>query len=112
MKKPNQTVSMFNFLYPQFKITKPIRLIELFAGIGSQSKALKNIGANFETWKVVEFDEKAIKSYNAIHDTNFATSDITKIHAKDLEIIDTRNFTYLLTLSLAQTFQLLVNKLV
>ena len=99
MKKPKQIVSMFNFLFPQYKITKPIRLIELFAGIGSQSKALKNIGANFETWKVVEFDEEAIKSYNAIHDTNFKTSDITKIHAKDLEIIDTKLYDYILTYS-------------
>ena len=35
---------------------KKIRLIELFAGIGSQAKALKNIGADFEHYKVVEFD--------------------------------------------------------
>ena len=45
---------------------KPIRLIELFAGIGSQAKALKNIGANFEHWRVCEFDNHAINSYNAV----------------------------------------------
>ena len=28
----------------QIKINKPIRLIELFAGIGAQAKALKNLG--------------------------------------------------------------------
>jgi site-specific DNA-cytosine methylase len=32
----------------RFVIDKPIRLIELFAGIGSQAKALRNIGADFE----------------------------------------------------------------
>lgn len=78
---------------------KPIRLIELFAGIGSQAKALKNIGADFEHWRVCEFDEHAIRSYNAVHGTNFVTSDITKITAKDLSITDTNKFTYLLTYS-------------
>ena len=78
---------------------KPIRLIELFAGIGSQAKALKNLGLNFEHWRVCEFDEHAIRSYNAIHDTNFVTSDITLIHAADLGISQTDKFTYLLTYS-------------
>ncbi len=34
-------ISMFDGVKP-FKITKPIRLIELFAGIGAQAKALEN----------------------------------------------------------------------
>lgn len=78
---------------------KPIRLIELFAGIGSQAKALKNLGINFEHWNVCEFDEHAIRSYNAVHGTNFTTSDITKINTADLNIVDTDRFTYLLTYS-------------
>jgi DNA (cytosine-5)-methyltransferase 1 len=81
----------------QFKIDKPIRLIELFAGIGSQAKALKNIGANFEHYRICEFDKYAVASYNAVHGTNFETSDITKITADDLGIVDTDKFTYLLT---------------
>lgn len=78
---------------------KPIRLIELFAGIGSQAKALKNLGIDFEHWYVCEFDKYAIQSYNAVHDTNFTTSDVTKITADDLKITDTEHFTYLLTYS-------------
>lgn len=78
---------------------KPIRLIELFAGIGSQAKALKNLNIDFEHWRVCEFDEHAVRSYNAIHDTDFVTSDITKISATDLGITDTDEFTYLLTYS-------------
>ena len=77
---------IFSELYPKFTITKPIRLIELFAGIGSQAKALKNLGANFEHWKAVEFDKYAMASYNAIHGTNFEVSDIREAHAEDLEI--------------------------
>lgn len=82
-----------------FNNFKPIRLIELFAGIGSQAKALTNLGLNFEHWRVCEFDEHAVRSYNAVHGTNFVTSDITKISAADLDITDTDEFTYLLTYS-------------
>lgn len=77
----------------------PIRLIELFAGIGSQAKALTNLGLNFEHYRVCEFDEHAVRSYNAVHGTNFVTSDITKISASDLGITNTDEFTYLLTYS-------------
>lgn len=83
----------------QFYNQNPIRLIELFAGIGSQAKALKNLGLDFEHWFVCEFDKYAINSYNAIHNTNFTTSDVTKITANDLNITDTEHFTYLLTYS-------------
>ena len=48
------------------EITKPIRLIELFGGIGSQAMALRDIGADFESYKLVEFDKYAVTSYNAI----------------------------------------------
>lgn len=82
-----------------FNNYKPIRLIELFAGIGSQAKALTNLGLNFEHWRVCEFDEHAVRSYNAVHGTNFVTSDITKISAADLGIANTDEFTYLLTYS-------------
>lgn len=86
-------------MFPTYKITKPIRLIELFAGIGSQAKALKNIGANFEHYRVCEFDKYAIKSYNAIHGTNFVTSDITQLSAEDLGIVDTDKYEYIMTYS-------------
>ena len=92
-------LSIFDYFEKPYKIKNPIRLIELFAGIGSQAMALKAIGADFEHWKVVEFDKYAIASYNAIHGTNFTTIDVTQIHGKDLEIIDTDRFTYLLTYS-------------
>ena len=82
-----------------FKIDKPIRLIELFAGIGAQAKALENLGVNFEHYKICEFDPYAIRSYNAVHKTNFETSDITKITADDLSIIDTDKYCYIMTYS-------------
>ena len=70
----------------EYCINKKIRLIELFAGYGSQSLAMQRIGADFESYKAVEFDSHACNLYNKIHDTNFPVLDITKIHAEDLEI--------------------------
>lgn len=74
-------------------------LIELFGGIGSQAKALKNLGINFEHYRLVEWDKYAIKSYNAIHNTNFTTTDIRQIKGKDLGITNTNQKNYLLTYS-------------
>ena len=83
----------------RFVIDKPIRLIELFAGIGSQAKALKNLGVDFEHYRICEFDKCAVASYNAVHGTNFETSDITKITAQDLGIVDTDKYCYIMTYS-------------
>lgn len=78
---------------------KPIRLIELFGGIGSQAMALSKLGVNFEHYRLVEFDKYPVASYNAIHGTNFTPTDITKIHGEDLEIVDTDKYCYLMTYS-------------
>ena len=51
----------------QYKIEKPIRLIELFAGLGAQAKALKRLGANFEHYKISEWEVHAVASYHKIH---------------------------------------------
>lgn len=83
----------------EYKIAKPVRLIELFAGIGSQAKALELLGVDFEHWKVCEFDDYAMKSYNAVHNTNFKTSDIQNLNADDLEIKDRDKYEYIMTYS-------------
>ena len=78
---------------------KPIRLIELFAGYGSQAMALRNIGADFEIWKVIEIDRFAVNSYNAVHGTSFIPADICQISGKDLGVNDTEKYTYIMTYS-------------
>ena len=92
-------MDLFSFTTPKFKIDKPIRLIELFAGIGSQAQALKNLGVKFEHHRVVEWDKYCIQSYNAIHGTNFEPMDITKIHAEDLWITERDKYIYFMTYS-------------
>lgn len=91
--------NIFDFTRQNVKINKPIRLIELFAGIGSQAMALRDIGADFEHYKVVEFDKFAIAAYNAIHGTDFPVTDITDIHGSDLEITDIDKYCYIMTYS-------------
>lgn len=80
--------TIFEYISPTFKIDRHVRLIEMFAGIGSQAKALENLGVDFEHWKVIEFDKHAMDSYNAVHGTKFQTSDIRDIHAVDLELVE------------------------
>ena len=94
-----QQLTIFDELCEKVKITKPIRLIELFAGYGSQAMALERLGADFEHYKVVEFDKFAINSYNAVHGTDFEPTDIRNIHASDLEITDTDKYCYIMTYS-------------
>ena len=62
--------TIFDMLYPKYKITKPIRLIEFFAGYGSQALALKYLGVEFEHWKICEWAVKSIQAYKDIHFNN------------------------------------------
>lgn len=43
------------------------KIVELFSGIGSQAKALKNIGINIDVQATCEWDIHAIIAYDAIH---------------------------------------------
>lgn len=78
---------------------KKIRLIELFAGIGSQLKALQNIGADVESHRLIEWDKFCIKSYNAIFGTDYETQDICEVKGEDLGIVDTDKYFYIMTYS-------------
>lgn len=87
------------FSFASYSTNKKIRLIELFAGMGTQAQALNRLGVDFEHHYVCEFDKYAIKVYNAIHGTNFETTDVTQIHANDLNITEKDKYTYVLTYS-------------
>lgn len=94
-----QQLTIFDELCEEVKITKPIRLIELFAGYGSQAMALERLGADFTHHDVIEFDRFAVNSYNAVHGTDFKVTDIRDIHAEDLEVTDTDKYCYIMTYS-------------
>lgn len=62
-----------------------VRVLELFAGIGACSKALTRLGIEHEIVDAVEIDKYAIRSFNAIHGTDFEPQDITQWN-KDLDV--------------------------
>lgn len=91
-------VNLFDGSEP-LRITKPIRLIELFAGYGSQALALKYLGIPFEHWGICEIDKFAVQAYNALHDTEYKPSDIMKLTAADLRIEERDKYEYIMTYS-------------
>ena len=60
--------SIFDMLYPKFKIDKPIKLITLFSGYDSQALSLKYLGVPFEHHRTCEW---AVKSIQALKDLHF-----------------------------------------
>lgn len=89
----NQT-SIFDMLYPKYKITRPILLIEMFGGYGSQYMALKRIGANVKHHKLIEWAAKSIQAYNDIHVQDYTD------YSKDLTDEEVLNKVYEMGVSL------------
>lgn len=78
--------TIFDMLYDNYKIVKPVRLIECFAGYGSQALSLKYLGVKFEHHKICEWATKSIQAYKDNHFTNDNTD-----YSKDLtqeQVID------------------------
>ena len=63
-----------------------MRILSLFAGIGSFEKALKNLGIPCEIVAFSEIDKYAVQSYCAVHnvDSSLNLGDISKIDVKKL----------------------------
>jgi DNA (cytosine-5)-methyltransferase 1 len=62
-----------------------LKIIELFAGLGSQTQALVNLGIEHEVAAISEIDKFALVSYEALHGQRDAApinnlGDICKIH--------------------------------
>lgn len=53
-----------------------IKILELFGGIGAPRKALINLGVPHKSIDYVEFNEKAVRSYNAMFDNRYAAQDV------------------------------------
>lgn len=64
-----------------------MRILELFAGYGSQALALENLGIDF-TSDISEIDKYAIQAYNQLHGDTHNWGDITKIDEKELPYYD------------------------
>ena len=82
-------LNIFDYLYENFKIDKPIRLIELFAGYGSQSFALKYLGVPFEHHRICEWAVPSIQAYKDAHFT-----DDNRDYSKDLTKEEVINYLF------------------
>lgn len=71
--------SIFEFMYDTYKITKPVRIIELFAGYGSQHLALTYLGVDVKGHKIVEWAVPSIQAYKDLH-----YGDVNTDHTKEL----------------------------
>ena len=69
-----------------------LRVFEAFAGYGSQSIALRNLGIEYEVVAISEIDKYAIKAYEAIHGPANNLGNICKIDPSDIPDHDL--FTY------------------
>ena len=59
-------------------------IVELFSGIGSQAKALKNLGYKINTLGTCEWDLHAFIAYDAIHNSVEVPEDIRKMSKEEL----------------------------
>jgi|LGVE01.1.fsa_nt_gb DNA (cytosine-5)-methyltransferase 1 len=90
-------MNIFDFMYENFKFKQDeIKLIELFAGIGSQAIALDKLAAEFDfklnVLGVSEIDKYAIQSYNAIHGDTHNFGNIMDI--KELPYTDILTYSF------------------
>ena len=59
-------------------------IVELFSGIGSQAKALKNLGYEINTLGTCEWDLHAFIAYDAIHNSAELPEDVAQMKKEDI----------------------------
>ncbi|MBQ7818722.1 MAG: DNA (cytosine-5-)-methyltransferase [Bacteroidales bacterium] len=59
-------------------------IVELFSGIGSQAKALKNLGYKINTLGTCEWDLHAFIAYDAIHNSTALPDNISEMKKEDI----------------------------
>lgn len=59
-----------------FQTEQPLKLLELFGGIGAPRKALQNLGYNIKSLDYVEVLPYAVLAYNAMYDCGYNPQDI------------------------------------
>lgn len=53
-----------------------IKILELFGGIGAPRKALINLGVEHKSIDYVEWNEKAVRTYNAMFDNDYKPQNV------------------------------------
>lgn len=67
--RQEQQLTLWGEIYPKYKFKYPIILLEMFAGIGAQRKALEILGCPIDEEKslIAEWAYNSYCGYNAIH---------------------------------------------
>ena len=63
---------------------KKFKIVELFSGIGSQARALKNIGINIDVQATCEWDIHAFVAYDAIHNDEFVLDSVLQMPREEI----------------------------
>lgn len=71
-----------------------IRMIELFAGIGSQTQALKNAGIEHESVAISEIDKYALQTYEYLHGPVLNLGDISLIDPNSVPDCDLITYSF------------------
>lgn len=71
-----------------------MKLVELFAGIGSQHQALKNIGVDVEVVAISEIDKFALESYRLLHGEVLNLGDVSKIDPNEVPDCDLLTYSF------------------
>ena len=71
-----------------------LKVIELFAGIGSQAQALENIGIEFESVAISEIDKYALQVYELLHGKTLNLGDISLIDPEEVPDCDLMTYSF------------------
>ena len=67
--------------------SKRFKLIELFSGIGSQAKALKKLGIDFDVINTCEWNYHAMMAYSLIHDVKKESFPVEKTREELIQLL-------------------------
>ena len=85
----NGQTTIFDLLYPKYKINKKVRMITLFSGYDSQCLAMKYLGIDYEHYKTCEW---AVKSIQALKDIHFENDD--NDYSKELNVEQVKDYLF------------------
>lgn len=82
-------LTIFDMLYPKYKIKNKVRMITLFSGYDSQCLAMKYLGVDYEHYKTCEW---AVKSIQALKDIHFENDN--NDYSKELSTEQVKNYLF------------------
>ena len=99
-----EQLSLWGEIFPYYKIKQPVILLEMFAGIGAQHKALSILGIKIdkEKSKICEWAYNSYCGYNAIHIKDKTDYSIGKAKEELIERIKGTSINYNEPLSMDQ----------